>query len=245
MKGTSVPKNQNEAMDISFEETLVKAFEVEPKTVALGITVLKDFAVGNLKINESYAVAVPSELTQLVHLAREKGEHQRFLIRLLTHFSPGVERDFDRLIKELGTALEKLESEQRLIKLEEEDERISNALEGFFESDDFYVSMSTAKNFLRKYYAKLITFSKAKMQPIIERTGETLTELGHYILSLQIPDRINQVLDAKRKFAEQIFEPIGGNNARFFIGIALSVAGLCSANPVIGVAGVVMTFTDP
>lgn len=232
-------------MDATFEEIVIKAYETEPNAVGLGITVLKDFAAGNLNIDVSYSIAVPTELTRLVTLARESDDHRRFLVRLLTHFSPGVERDVHELIKELDTSLERLRAERRLIELQDEDQQVGEALAGFFESEDFFVGLSRAGNFLQKYYTKLLTFSKAKTQPIIERTSATLNELGHYILSLQIPDRINKVLNAKRKFAERIFAPIGGNNAKFFVGIALGVAGLCSGNAIIGAAGIVMTFTDP
>lgn len=232
----------------SLGDDVLNALNREHIDIGLGLTALRDFAEGNFDLAAgTYTIVVPSELVALVDRAvsEQSEEHRQFLLRILTRFGPGEPADSDRLLSNLDETLRALVERERLISITEEDPEIAAALEGSFEFEDFEIALSPGDNFAKRYYAKLLSWSKKSTGVIVERTKETFSHLGEYVLSLQIPNKVAKGLAAKRKFADKLFAKIGGPNTKLFIGVVVSAAGFFSGALAISIAGAVLTIADP
>ena len=219
----------------------IEQLEQTPKTIGLGISCLRDLAENNFNRENSFRVAVPDELLRLA--SANTDESRPFLMMLLREFCDVNDERGYSLAGRLQEALTSSEAEARFeVITDDPDPNIEKDLEGFFGDSKFEISLSAKDNFIRRYYAKLISWSKKTGQVIVERTEKAFTELTRFIVSLQIPKHVAAAFKWKEEMARKLF---GGRILKFFVGIALAIALRHHHQETLANAHVVFAFFDP
>jgi hypothetical protein len=224
-------------------------FHTEESTIGLGLSCLLPLAQGNLSPTMEGRIAIPDNLMRLIQLCSERSEeHRIFLLKIMTHYAPSrrsSEEIDEALIDNLVQLVMELFERGLAIQITDNDidPELSEELSNCFEGSGFEISMSAKRNFVRDYYTRLISWSKKQRGIILERSRRLFSEVGHFITTLQIPDKLDTVIASKQQFLEPVFSFSGGKSTKWFIAIAVSAAGLF--NPIVSAAGLALTFMDP
>ena len=225
-------------MELSLEE-----LQEEPTAIGAGITCLQAIAEGNFNEGNEVTVAVPAELLRLAEKAASDPEAQGFVVMLLREFCDVNDERGYVLARQLHDRLTSAKGRARYEVIDiAADPEIDGLLDGFFDERRFEISLSPKDNFIRRYYAKLISWSKKTGQVIVERTEKTFTELTRFIVSLQIPKHVAAAFKWKEEMARKLF---GGRIPKFFVGIALAIALRHHHQETLANAHVVFAFFDP
>lgn len=221
-----------------------------PSAVALGPSSLE--SVANEELQPGVAVAIPANLLRLLSLVRGgSDEHRAFLIRVLRYFRSRpwgpTPRDVDDnlLVDRIIELIDEFERQGRLIVIDQNfvDPEIQRALENLYSGRAFEISLSPRRNFLRDYLVSIYSWSRATGGTVLERTRRVFSDMGHHIAALQLPDKLDHYVNLKGHYVGRMFGFPGGKAAKFFVGCAVSAAGLHS--PAASIAGVVIAFVDP
>ena len=125
----------------------------------------------------------------------------------------------------------------------EDDHILREELSEALEVSRFYMGFSPKRNFLKDYILTILEISRKKRCAILMKTRRSPAILRDHILTLEIPSRIDQIVQMKVSFTSQLFDIPYGKSIKFFIGVSLSAAGFF--HPVPGIAGLLLAFTDP
>ncbi|WP_137171641.1 hypothetical protein [Massilia sp. HP4] len=234
-------------------QKIFENFSNWPNSVALGISSLESIANLQLWPNGEAEVAIPDNLARLLDLIRDGSqEHRTFLARIIRYFRGGYYRPTsqyesydDVLVDRIIEFIENLRITGRLVIIGDDnsDPEISNALRKLYPGKAFEISLSPKRNFVRDYLIRIYSWSKAKGGLVLERTRRVFSDMGHHITALQIPDNLDRHIDLKSRYIQNIFNFKGGKTAKFFLGCAVSIAGLEHYSA--GIVGVAIAFTDP
>lgn len=223
-----------------------------PKAIALGPSSLESLANEELWPNGSQMVAVPDNLMRLLSRIREGSqEHRLFLIRLIRYFrarswqTRRYEDQDDHVVSRIMDTIKALEDGGRLMVINADmaDPEIQESLGNLYPGSAFEIALSPKQNFLRDYLVRIYSWSKRTGGMILERTRRVFSDMGHHIATLQLPDKLDHYVGLKSRYAGRMFGFRGGRAAKFFVGCAISIAGLGS--PAASIAGVVIAFADP
>ena len=103
--------------------------------------------------------------------------------------------------------------------------------------------MSPRFNFLGDYLAKIIEFSKKTGIAIISKTRRLHGLIREKIISLELQKKSYELLLKKKEIFRNLFNFKGGESAKFYIALILSLTSL--ANPIPGFLGTIFLFVDP
>lgn len=233
-------------------DEVVDKFLESPKAIALGPSSLESLANEELWPNESQMVAVPDNLMRLLSRIREGSqEHRLFLIRLIRYFrarswqTSHHEDQDDYVVTRIIEAVSTFEDGGRLIVISAEmaEPDIQESLGNLYSGRAFEIALSPKRNFLRDYLIRIYSWSKRTGGMILERTRRVFSDMGHHIATLQLPDKLDHYVGLKSRYVGRMYGFRGGKAAKFFVGCAISIAGLGS--PAASIAGVVIAFADP
>jgi hypothetical protein len=221
--------------------------------VAIGPSMLEHLATDSRLLDTPTRFVVPVELVRLSAIVAEgSAEHQRFLAGIIGYFrqSPWrrrrLEGDDDLVVAaRLADVIVQLDRQGRLLTLGDEaiEPDIAEALGDLYLAPRFQVALSPRRPFLRDYLIKVYSWSKATGGFVVEATRRPFSDLGHFIVTLQIPDKADAAIRLKRQPMKRLFGFRGGSAVQFFVGLALHVGGLIY--PIVGVAGTVIIVADP
>lgn len=220
---------------------------IERFGVVLGISALAGLSRTDLLDRPELRIALPDNLIRLIDLANEGSqEHLQFLHQVVSEFNQG---ELNISPKELATnifASYRFLSEVGnllTISAEDIDEEVMFELEDSFGDERYFISLSPRGNFVKEYYLRAVSWARKTGGLIIEKTSYFFKEVGHFIAALQIPDRFDTLVDAKKKHIDRIFAFRGGKGAKWFIGTVSSTAGFI--HPLLGIPGLVIAYMDP
>ena len=231
---------------------VVNRFSETHKAIALGPSSLESLANEELWPNGNQMIAVPDNLMRLLSRIREGSqEHRLFLIRVIRYFRVNSwktlhsEKQDDYVVNRIIDIINEFDNNGRLIVIAAEmaDLEIQESIGMLYPGRAFEISLSAKRNFLRDYLVGIYSWSKRTGGVIIERTRRVFTDMGHYIATFQLPDKLDHYVNLKGRYVGRMFGFRGGKAAKFFVGCAISVAGLGS--PAASIAGVVIAFADP
>lgn len=102
------------------------------------------------------------------------------------------------------------------------------------------------KETVRKSITTVLSFSKRTGMAILMR-GRELTEfVRDWFISLELPAKADRVIKKKAAFTSRVFAFKGGQATKFFVGIALGVAGLFVGAPaIVNISGLALAVVDP
>jgi len=220
---------------------------IERFGAVLGISALAGISRNDLLERPELRVALPDNLIRLIDLANEGSqEHLQFLHNVISEF---IEGDLDISPRELATNLHGtyrfLSDAGNLLTISDEDidEEVESELEGSFTDERYFISLSPRGNFVKDYYLRALSWARKTGGLLIEKTSYFFKRVGHFIATLQIPDRFDGLVDAKKKHVDRIFSFRGGKGAKWFIGTVSSTAGFI--HPLLGIPGLVIAYMDP
>jgi hypothetical protein len=101
------------------------------------------------------------------------------------------------------------------------------------------------KKIVRMYLTTVFTRSKRTGRAILMRGRELAELVRDWVISLELPSKVDQLVNKKAAFASRLFAFKGGHATRFCIGVLLEVVGLLSGAPAINIGGVAFAFVDP
>jgi hypothetical protein len=219
----------------------------EPDWVIPGPSSFYYMASGAFRFNSPFRFAIPGNLMRLLDLsAQGSEEHIRFLIRIvLEDHSDREPLPADTITSNLRGIFGEFQSLDRFFVITDEaiEPSVEEAIAGSFEDKDYEISLSPRRNFIRDYFAKALSWSKKTGAVIIESTKKSFVALGDYIVSLQLPQKVDAIIEDKESFMNRLFSFAGGKGVRWVIGVSIAVGGL-SFFP-IGAVGVGLAFIDP
>lgn len=225
----------------------ISEFGIERYGVVLGISALSQLSREHLKERAEIRVALPDNLIRLIELANEGSEeHQYFLHHIVSEFAEGeMEISATELTTNIYVAYRALLEMDNLIIItaDDIDEEVSFELEESFHDDHYFISLSPRDNFVKNYYLRVISWSKKTGGLLIEKSSYFFKKVGHFIATLQIPDRFDKMVDAKKKHIDRIFSFRGGRGVKWFIGMVSSTAGCI--HPLFGIPGLIIAYMDP
>lgn len=236
---------------------VIRSYDRPQVEVALGLSTLRLLADGRLMPGAVEKVVVPDNLLRLVEYASAGSqEHLRFLDGLFQYFTwvPFGNRSNASLgeirfhARNLHSTLQQLQQGERLKILTEDDvlPDLLEELEGIYKSPGSYISLSPPKSFAREYLLRIISWSRANGGPILEKSRRVFTDVGHHIATLQIPDKLDQMVDLKARYTQQLFNFHGGKATKWFVGLAVTGGGYTgSLGPASTFLGTVLCFADP
>lgn|GEM_PF-3272712 len=236
---------------IDFRRCLFDIFNDDTRAIALGPSMLESLACGEFSLGDALKIVVPDNLIKLLKKIEEgSSEHRLLLTQIFRHFrrrnhqKDGVDSKKDEKINKLKDAIYGLKEKGRLIVVEKEEseEEIERSLEGIYPGGAFEASLSLRRNFLRDYLSIIYSWSKRTGGIVLERTKRVFSDMGGYIATLHLPEKVDYMVDLKGKVLN-VYDFKGGKGVRFFIACAVGVAGMVS--PPFGAIGVVITFMDP
>jgi hypothetical protein len=205
------------------------------------------FYLTNHEIKEtSITYFLPDNLIRLIDRSKENKEYGQFLKSFLTYFRYGYSTSVDD--KGLNNLYRNID--RMTIKPISIDDLKSEQTESYYErylklfSDhDFYISMSPRMNFLGDCIAKIMEFSKRTGRLVLSKSRRLANLLREKIISLELPKRFDNVIQAKSELLNRMFDFQGGRATKFFIGVSLGIGGFI--HPAIGGIGVAFAFMDP
>ncbi len=225
----------------------LKNFGIERFGIVFGISALSGLSQENLLNRPELRVALPDNLVRLIELANEESEeHLYFLHQIVSEFIQG---ELNVSPRELATNLYEsyrfLYEIGNLITISAEDieDDVRFELSDSFGDEHYFISLSPRGNFVKEYYLRAISWARKTGGLLIEKTSYFFQKIGHYISTLQIPDRFDKLVEAKKKHVDRIFSFKGGKGVKWFIGTVSSTAGFI--NPLLGVPGLVIAYMDP
>lgn len=231
---------------------VIDTFRQTPKIVALGPSSLESVANEELWPNGNQSVAIPENLIRLLERIREGSEeHRRFLIRIIRYFrasswqaSHDEDQDHKVVISIIKT-IDAFKDSGRLVIISDEmdDPEIQKSLSTLYPGRAFEIALSPKRNFLRDYLVRIYSWSKSTGGVILERTRRVFSDMGHQIATFQLPDKLDRYAGLKSRYVGRMFGFRGGKATKFFVGCAISIAGL--GNTAASIAGVVIAFADP
>lgn len=233
-------------------EDVVNQFLAAGCEVGLGASALESFAVDGILEGDGHAVVVPDNLLRLMaHVRAGSVEHRVFLIRILRYFHGRppfrVSNDsYDEgVVQRLLEAVERLERSNRLIVLGDDEvaPEIAEAFDALYPGHAFEISLSPRRNFLRDYLVRLYSWSRRTGGLVVEHGRRVFSDMGHHLATLQLPDKLDQVVGLKSRYINRMFAFRGGRAAKYFVGCALGVASM--SYPAAGIVGLVIAFADP
>jgi hypothetical protein len=220
---------------------------IERFGVVLGISALARLTRNDLLDRPELKIALPDNLIRLIELANDGSEqHSQFLYRVVAEFNEG---DLDLSPRDLATNLYTsyrfLSEVHNLLTIaaEDIDEEVAYELEGSFDNERYFTSLSPRRNFVKDYYLRVTSWARKTGGLMIEKTSYFFKRVGHFIVTLQIPDRFDSLVDVKKKHIDRIFSFRGGKGAKWFIGTVSSTAGFI--HPLLGIPGLVIAYMDP
>lgn len=234
---------------------LLATFDGETNAVALGPSSLAAIARGEMSLDmiESERIAIPCNLKRLLEYVREGSDrHHKLLSRVMRYYGSGMAPWTSKsdqldggLIAHLLSIIDFYQEAGRLEIITEEfiDDGLQEALAGIYSGSAFEIEMSPRRNFLRDYLVLMYSWSKRTGGKILERTRRIFSDVGQYISSLQIPDKLDGTILLKARYSTRIYSFRGGRALKFFVASVVAIAGI--HNPLFGVAGVVLVFVDP
>ncbi len=222
-------------------------FVIERHSIILGLSTLDAIAKGYMKEKPSVKISIPNNLIKLIKLASEGSqEHQSFLISIANDFcQEPIEISPEEFSLSLHRSFMALYKMDEIIEISDEDidDEIMTLLENSFEDDRYYITLSPKKNFVKEFYVKALSWAKTTGALIIERTTQLFNKVGHFIATLQIPDRFNRFMDLKEKHIDRLFSFKGGKLVKWFVAAISGTLGI--AYPVFGMPGLILTYMDP
>lgn len=228
-------------------EDSLKAFSIERYAVVFGISALSGLSRETLLKQPKLRIALPDNLIRLILLAYEESEeHLLFLHQVVSEFTQDELRVSPReLATNLFIVYRFLEDGGHLLTITEEetDNQVRFELEESFDDERYFISLSPRNNFVREYYEQALSWAKRTGGLIVEKTSYFFTKVGHHIASLQIPDRIDNFLETKRKHIDRLFAFKSGKGVKWFIGTVSGTAGLY--HPLLAVPGLLIVYMDP
>lgn len=222
-------------------------FGIERYAVVIGISTVGFFKREYLKDRPEIRIALPDNFIRLVEIAREGSEeHQKFLHKIISEFNEGeFDADPARLADDINDAFSILRETNGLIIISDEDidDEVEFELENSFDEEKYFISLSPRDNFIKKFYLKALSWAKNTGGLLIERTSYFFKKSGHYIATLQIPDRFDDLVEAKKKHIDRVFSFRGGKGVKWFLAAISSTGGFI--HPLLGVPGLFITYMDP
>ncbi|KOH46218.1 hypothetical protein [Sunxiuqinia dokdonensis] len=219
----------------------------EPDWIIPGPSSLYYIASGAFRFNSSFRFAIPDNLMRLLDFAAQgSDEHIRFLSRIVLEDHADQESlPADEIISNLRGIFRELQSLDRLLIIADEaiEPSVEEAIAGSFGDSDYEIALSPRRNFIREYFTKALSWSKKNGAVIIESTKKSFVALGDYIVSLQLPQKVDAIVEDKQSFMNRLFSFDGGKGVQWVIGVSIAVGGL-SVLP-IGAVGVGLAFIDP
>lgn len=209
------------------------------------------FYMTNHEIKEGPVVCyIPDDLKKLIEMARETkdNEYKIFLGSFLRYFGDSHSEHLER---NSWTLFYKNYDKLDIRAITEEDinayreDSFYPFYQETFSDHDFYISLSPFKNFLGSVIGKVMEFSRKKGMLVLSKSKALANRLSGKITALELPEKMDALAKLKQEITGKIFYFRGGRATKAFIGISLSVGGLVTANPIIGVGGAVFAFTDP
>ena len=217
-------------------------FEIPPKALIFDPSVLH-YLMSHELLDNGYQVYLPDSLLKLIYLSKENDEYKEFLGRFLFYFSyqRGSELTEHNWNMFYGN-IEKISINPIAVEDIEDKEGYESIL-SMFRKHTFYVSMSPKMNFLGDVLAKIIEFSKKSGVAVLSKTRRLANLLRERIVTLELPQKFDDVVMKKQEITKQLFHFQGGRATKFFVGVILSAGGF--VHPAIGVPGLVFAFMDP
>lgn len=220
---------------------------IERYSVTIGLSVLNNIAYGQLLDHPTIKIAVPDNLLRLVSLARDGSkEHQEFLYTIASEFGETqIDLEAQEFAMRLGDRFSYLLETGILVAISDEDldVTIEEFMDESFSNDRYFISLSPKSNFVKEYYLKVLSWAENKGSLIIEKTSYSFRNIGHYITTLQLPDRFDSIVDSKKKHIDKVFSFKGGKSTKWFIAALFGTAGFI--HPVLGLPGLLLAYMDP
>ena len=144
----------------------------------------------------------------------------------------------------------KLRGALRVIPDEEARSELRHALAGVVRErrQDLSVEIGdlrlTRASVIRRHVDTILEHSHRTGTAILMCGRQLVAKLAGRVATLELPGRLDRLVDTKQQTLGRLFHFPGGRALRFFVGVVISAAGF-SNNPVIGVAGLLFTFVDP
>lgn len=225
----------------------IKIGSTDPEWIIPGPSSLYFIASGGAVLDSPFRYAIPENLMKLLDMAAEGSEeHVKFLSRVVLEDHPDREQlPIDVIVAHLRGFFAELYELDHLtvIRDEDVDPVIEEAIIDSFEEGGYDISLSPKKNFIRDYFARALSWSKKTGAVLIESTKKSFVALGDYIVSLQLPQKADALVKDKQRFVNRVFRFSGGKSVKWVLGLTIAVSGL--AYPPLGVIGVGIAFIDP
>lgn len=188
---------------------------------------------------------IPDNLLRLIKKSQENDEARHFLDRFLRfwgypYYRRTQEKSWDLFYENLRN-MDIKPITREMIGMENESYLDDYLKE--YKKHSFYISLSPLTNMLGDCIGKMIEFSKRTGIFIFSKTRQLERLIREKILSLEIPKRADNIIQAKKNYTQRLFNFQGGHATKFFIGTALSIGG--SVEPILGLSSVLFVFLDP
>ena len=106
--------------------------------------------------------------------------------------------------------------------------------------------IARTKDTIRRAVTTVLSYSKRTGTAILMRGRQLAELLRDWLVSLELPSRVDQIVGKKVAFTKRLHAFKGGQATKFFVGLALSIGGLfAGAPPIINMAGVALALVDP
>jgi len=204
----------------------------------------------NIEFSNKIKFFIPDTLDTLITKARDDKEYKEVLERFLTYFSYYYRLLARKIFsesdwKQLYTNYDLLNKNKQIFKIKEED--IDKEVYAFcmetFKNHNFYISMSSKINFLGDILGKILGFSKKHGAIILMKTRRFANLIREKIITLELPKRLDELIDSKQFLIKRIFSFQGGKFVKFFVGVVTTMGGY--VHPAIAIPGIILTFMDP
>ena len=93
--------------------------------------------------------------------------------------------------------------------------------------------------------SKIIEFSRKSGVAVLSKTRRLANLLRERIVTLELPQKFDDVVMKKQEITKQLFNFQGGRATKFFVGVILSVVGFVHPVGPVGPVGLVFAFMDP
>ena len=223
------------------------SFGIERYAIGIGISALGDLTREMMKKPPNIRVALPDSLMRLVELARDGSqEHQEFLHAIVAEFRLGeIDTEATQLTENIYHTLNLLRESNSLIAITNEDidEEIAFYMDESFDEERYFISLSPRSNFVEDYYLKLLSWAKRTGGLLVERSSYIFQKVGSFVATLQLPDRFDDFVQAKKKHIDKVFSFRGGQGVKWFLAAVFGSAGLI--HPILGAPSLLIAYMDP
>lgn len=222
-----------------------KEFIIEPSFLRMFM-----FSNLNKELIRQYIFFIPDTLDKLIQSSMKNEKHREFLERFIKYFSYYDKKQFfDNEWGLLFSNYRFLTRFQLIRKIVDEtiDKKIYEFSLNTFTNHTFYIEMSSKVNFLGDVMGKILGFSKKNGIPVLMKTRRFTTLIRNKITLLELPRRMDELVNLKQAFTKKIFNFPGGKFVKFFIGVVFSyrIGDLIKSHPVIATLGIIFVFKDP